>query len=98
MSMRSFLAATILAIIAAGLAAPAVMAASDGVPVPQQTQAQPRHPDDLGVGDEGLLAGMPEPYTLVLLLGGLLASLILIRGPALRRAEQTVKRIPGDAP
>lgn len=41
---------------------------------------------------------MPEPYAVVLIVAGLLASLILIRGPALRRAAETVKRIPGDAP
>lgn len=41
---------------------------------------------------------MPEPYAVVLIVAGLLASLILIRGPALRRAAVSVKRIPGDAP
>jgi hypothetical protein len=96
MSMRSFAAATVLAIAASGLMAPMVMAASEA-PTSRPVQAQPRHPDDLGADDEHLL-GMREPYTLVLLLGGLLASFILVRGPALRRAGESVKRIPGDAP
>lgn len=98
MTMRSFAAATVLAMTAVGLVAPAVTAAS-GAPTSRQVQAQPqpRHPDDMGADDERLL-GMQGPYALVLLLGGLVASLILIRGPALRRASQSVKRIPGDAP
>lgn len=95
-SMRSLAAATVFAIAAAGFVAPMVMAASE-TPTSRQTQSQPRHPDDLGADEEHLL-GMREPYTLVLLLGGLVASLILIRGPALRRAGESVKRIPGDAP
>lgn len=57
--------------------------------------------DDRGAVDSRLrhVAGdMPEAYEVVLVLAGLLASLILIRGPARRRAEESVKRIPGDAP
>jgi hypothetical protein len=96
MFMRLFAAATVLAIAATGLVAPMVMAASE-TPTSRQVQVQPRHPDDLAADHDRLL-GMQEPYTLVLLLGGLIASLILIRGPALRRASESVKRIPGDAP
>jgi hypothetical protein len=95
-SMRSIAAAIALAVAATGLVAPMVTAASEA-PTSRQAASQPRHPDDLGA-DEGHLLGMQEPYALILLLGGLLASLILIRGPALRRASESVKRIPGDAP
>jgi hypothetical protein len=95
-SMRSFAAATVLAMTAAGFLAPLVLAANETA-TSSQAVTQPRHPDDLGADNERLL-GMHEPYALVLLLGGLVASLILIRGPALRRASQSVKRIPGDAP
>jgi hypothetical protein len=44
-----------------------------------------------------VMAESPEPLFLVLILVGILASVILIRGPALRRARQAVKRMPGDA-
>jgi hypothetical protein len=44
-----------------------------------------------------VMAESPEPLFIILLLAGVLASVILIRGPALRRARQTVKRMPGDA-
>jgi hypothetical protein len=92
MFMRSLLAGTALAIAAAWHVLPAAAAADTSA----AERPLPRHPDDLGADNEHLL-GMREPYTLVLLLGGLLATLILVRGPALRRAEQTEKRLPGDA-
>ena len=94
-SIRSIAAAIVLAIAASGLVAPMVVAANEAA-TSSQAATQPRHPDDLGA-DDGRLLGMQEPYALVLLLGGLVASLILIRGPALRRAEQKAKRLPGDA-
>jgi hypothetical protein len=63
--------------------------------------ADPMTADDQSALDSRLshVAGdMPEPYAVVLIVAGLVASLILIRGPALRRAGESVKRIPGDAP
>jgi hypothetical protein len=51
---------------------------------------QPRHASHV-------MAESPEPLFILLILVGVLACVILIRGPALRRARQAVKRIPGDA-
>jgi hypothetical protein len=44
-----------------------------------------------------VMAESPEPLFIILILVGVLACVILIRGPALRRARETVKRLPGDA-
>lgn len=51
---------------------------------------EPRHASHV-------MAESPEQLFIILLLVGVLASVILIRGPALLRARQAVKRMPGDA-
>jgi hypothetical protein len=83
--MRRLLS-TALIVLACLLPYAALRAAEPAVPPPPE----PRHASHV-------MAEAPEPLYVVLLLGGVVASLILIRGPALRRARQTVKRMPGDA-
>lgn len=92
MMARQYLSAALGAVFLAALAAGSARAAGPEA-APQKepgpiAQANAPHAN----GD------MPGGLTIVLVLGGVLASLILIRGPVLRRARETVKRFPGDAP